>query len=220
MSAPKNLIGLKIGILEVKKRKRENNKTYYYCKCDCGTERWFRAETLNGKKPSCGCLSRFKAKDIRNKRYDRLVAKEPTNKRDPYNGSVIWICECDCGSTKEVSLNLLEDGSISSCGCKGIENSINNGKIAGYKTKEVCIEGTNLRNLTANTPKNNTSGTKGVTWDKARSKWLAQIVFKDKHYFLGRYEDKQDAIQARKLAEEQLFGEFLEWYKETYKNKR
>lgn len=217
MSAQKDLTGLKVGLLEVKQRKRENNKTYYFCKCDCGTERWFRAETLNGRTPSCGCLGRFKAKDITNKRYDRLIAKEPTNKRDEHNGSVVWLCECDCGNTKEVPMYLLEEGSIFSCGCLGIENSAKNGRIAGAKTKEVCVDGTNIRNLTASRPKNNTSGVKGVTWDKARSKWRAQIVFKGKTYHLGRYDTLKEAAQARRIAEDRLFGEFLEWYNNEHK---
>lgn len=58
----------------------------------------------------------------------------------------------------------------------------------------------------------NTSGTTGVWFDRARGKWCAEIVFMKKKYHLGRYEKKEDAISIRKKAEEEIFGNFLEWY--------
>lgn len=61
-------------------------------------------------------------------------------------------------------------------------------------------------------PKSNTSGYKGVSWDKNRKKWIAKIVFKGKDYYLGRYLQIEDAIKSRKEAEEHIFGEFLKWY--------
>lgn len=64
--------------------------------------------------------------------------------------------------------------------------------------------------------KNNTSGVRGITYDRTAQKWQAQIVFKGKTYKLGRYIDKEDAIRARKMAEEAMFGNFLKWFQETY----
>ena len=67
----------------------------------------------------------------------------------------------------------------------------------------------------AKRPKNNTSGYKGVTWAKDKEKWCAQIVFKGKRYYLGYYEKKEEAVEARKEAEEKLFGTYLNnWKKE------
>ena len=37
----KDLTGNKIGKLLLTERKRENNRTYYYCKCDCGNSLLF-----------------------------------------------------------------------------------------------------------------------------------------------------------------------------------
>lgn len=64
--------------------------------------------------------------------------------------------------------------------------------------------------------KNNTSGVRGITYYRTAQKQQAQIVFKGKTYKLGRYIDKEDAIKARKMAEEAMFGNFLEWFQETY----
>lgn len=64
--------------------------------------------------------------------------------------------------------------------------------------------------------KNNTSGIRGVSWDSHKQKWVAQIGFKGKNYHLGRYAKKEDAAKARKEAEENLFGNFLEYYQNTF----
>lgn len=93
----------------------------------------------------------------------------------------------------------------------------NSGKKVGEITKLNCIDGTNIKNLTAKTPKNNTSGIKGVSWNKERKKWVAQIGFKGKNYNLGRYCSIEEAKDIRKVAENELFGNFLEWYKHNKK---
>lgn len=73
--------------------------------------------------------------------------------------------------------------------------------------------GTNVPALMANTiSSRNKSGTKGVHFDSSRNKWCAEIMFQGKRYRLGRRADKQEAIRLRKEAEEQLHGDFLDWY--------
>jgi hypothetical protein len=60
--------------------------------------------------------------------------------------------------------------------------------------------------------KNNTTGAKGVTWDKARSKYRAQITVqvegKRKSVYLGLFEDLVDAARAYNIAAKEYFGEF------------
>ena len=48
---------------------------------------------------------------------------------------------------------------------------------------------------------NNTSGSAGVSWDAARSKWIASITVNYSHKFLGRFDLLEDAVAARKAAE-------------------
>lgn len=45
----------------------------------------------------------------------------------------------------------------------------------------------------------------------------AQIAFQGKNYNLGLYWSKKDAIKAREIAEEKIFGDFLRWYEEHKK---
>lgn len=56
--------------------------------------------------------------------------------------------------------------------------------------------------------KNNTSGHKGVTWDKSKNKWKAQIGINNTTINLGRFDNIQDAIDARDKAEKELFKDF------------
>lgn len=64
----------------------------------------------------------------------------------------------------------------------------------------------NARNKTI--PSNNTSGVKGVCWRKRNQKWRAYITVNHKRIELGDYINKEDAIEARKKAEEKYFGEW------------
>ena len=49
-------------------------------------------------------------------------------------------------------------------------------------------------------PKSNTSGSIGVTLDKASNQWVAQISIYGKHVKLGRFDDKSEAICVRMAA--------------------
>ena len=54
--------------------------------------------------------------------------------------------------------------------------------------------------------KNNTSGYKGVTYDKFNKKWMAQIMYNGKSIKLGRFKNKKDAVIARLNAEVKYCG--------------
>jgi hypothetical protein len=51
---------------------------------------------------------------------------------------------------------------------------------------------------------NNTSGVKGVSWDKPTNKWRAQIQANRKNKKLGRYKNFDNAVIARYKAEKEL----------------
>ena len=48
-------------------------------------------------------------------RYGSLVVLESAVRK---NGRIYWLCECDCGSKKEIASNRLRDKGVKSCGCK------------------------------------------------------------------------------------------------------
>lgn len=55
---------------------------------------------------------------------------------------------------------------------------------------------------------NNTSGFKGVTWDKYNRKWRAQIKWQGQVQYLGCYADKMEAQSAYAAASEKIHGAF------------
>jgi len=55
----------------------------------------------------------------------------------------------------------------------------------------------------------NTSGFKGVYFDKSRNKWQAEIMINGKKIHIGRFYTKEDAIEARKSKALELFGEYI-----------
>ncbi|TCI99960.1 HNH endonuclease, partial [Cytobacillus praedii] len=81
-------------------------------------------------------------------------------------------------------------------------NTLNNRK----SNLRACEHRENLRNTKMYST--NKSGHRGVTLHKKSGKWWAYIMVNYKHKSLGYYYDIEDAIKARKAAEEKYFGEF------------
>lgn len=156
--------------------------------------------------------------DLTGQRFGRLVAIRDSGERK-IGQRTIWECKCDCGEISAVSLGDLRSGRTKSCGCLNKEVSSKRIKTKGYRNKlveakkgNVLVEKTDLSSLTQKTSSNNTSGQKGVCWYKRDKKWQSFIMIKGKRIHLGRYDNKQDAINARLEAEEKYFKPILEKY--------
>lgn len=63
-------------------------------------------------------------------------------------------------------------------------------------------------NMNAKIRVDNKSGVKGVTFDKRRGKWAAEIRANNKKIFLGRFDTIEEAAEKRKLAESEMFGQY------------
>jgi hypothetical protein len=85
-----------------------------------------------------------------------------------------------------------------------IDNSKGNNRIDNLRWATISENGMNCK-----IPNTNTSGTKGVWWDKERKKWCAEIMRNNKKSYLGRFDDIEEAIQARQDKAKQLFGEYM-----------
>lgn len=154
------------------------------------------------------CFKNGGRQNLAGMRFGDLIAIEPTEKRTA-DRSVYWKCRCiACGKEKEIPANQLRRGAQISCGCNR-ENRLQ--KTNGY------IEGTCLKNVFSDKlSKNNTSGHKGVF--QKRGKWAASIQYKKKNYYLGSYDKLEDAVEARKEAENWVRDDakkLLEKIKET-----
>ena len=71
-----------------------------------------------------------------------------------------------------------------------------------------CTRGENCRNQVKRRHKKTSSKFKGVTWDKNRKKWSAQIMFKRKRYHLGRFKSQVAAAKAYDRGAIKLFKKY------------
>lgn len=191
------------------------NRHMYRCECSCGNFIDLPGTYIGKAWKSCGCLQ----KESREKpipagtRFGRLTVIEPHD-LIPGRG-YRYKCQCDCGNIIISRGDMLRRGEVQSCGCLHDELFREHAKIA-YKNS--FVDGTNVPRIasTQTIQRNNTSGVTGVTWHKGTGKWRASISFKGKSYSLGYYTEIPLAAKARKAAEDELFGNFLKWYQETY----
>lgn len=108
----------------------------------------------------------------------------------------------------------MKSGNTKSCGCW--QQEYYNKHIHNNPT---FIDGTEVGLLKPDLMfKHNTSGFRGVSRNKKNGKYRAYIKFRKKDYWLGTFDNIEEAIKARKQAEDNMFGEFLKWYEE-FKNK-
>ncbi len=90
------------------------------------------------------------------------------------------------------------------------------GEIIDHKdTNKLICKKDNLRfctkrqnHMNTKKPTTNTSGYKGVSWDKVRNKFTSQIKVNQKHIFLGRFEEAKDAARCYNEAAKKYFGDF------------
>lgn len=207
-----DLRGQKIGKLTIVDRKRElvgnKSRTFYYCKCDCGNEKWMRSDNIKHSNASCGC-TKVRFKDMTNKRFGMLTAIKVIGTSK--NNGNLWRCKCDCGNFTDVPLSSLISGATNSCGCHQKKIANENIKKAFKKFKEKnIVENTNVAYLMLEKPiKSNKSGVTGVCFNTKMQRWTAQITFKGERIHLGTFINKEDAIKSRKEAEEKLHKGFL-----------
>lgn len=121
----KNLTGQRFSRLvvlrESKYKPRMGASVGWLCKCNCGKFIIVRSYSLTvGDTRSCGCLQKEHAgnihrKDISGQQFGRLIAIEPTDKRQWRE--VVWKCKCLCGNISYVVIGSLLNGATHSCGC-------------------------------------------------------------------------------------------------------
>jgi len=195
------------------------------CICDCGNEKiTITASLKNGRTKSCGCLSRehmseLGKKNIKygdnlvGKRFGRLVVELQVSEFG--GGHTRWQCRCDCGKESTVTGSNLIRGKILSCGCYKDENASKRCKEQA-ETIFGAMDGTKLVHIMPKRESRcNNTGVVGVHRTKTGT-YVANINFKGKPYFLGTYRNFEDAVAVRKKAEEEMFGPFIEWYKQSY----
>ncbi|URN85894.1 AP2 domain-containing protein [Acetobacterium wieringae] len=218
MGKIRDLKNMRFGNLTVIERSGsdKSGNALWLCQCKCGNTKVIPATSLISERTkSCGCLDKELRKSKQSitigDRFGSLVVLEKSHIE---GRKQMWKCQCDCGNMTFVSTGNLKNGATESCGCSYVKSRSKNLGKAREKINESLVEGTDLTKISSDKlPKSNTSGIKGVVWDKSRQKWIAQITFKGKNINLGRYDDIKEASKARAEAENKYFKPILEKYK-------
>lgn len=171
--------------------------------------------------------------NLSGQKFGKLKVKEIVVAK-PYKKKS-YLCECDCGNTcirlESSLMSSKRCKRISSCGCVQKSNlTAGDSKRcskAGLNRKNAFVRGCNVQmTFREGTIITNTSGTQGISWSKTAKKWHVYIGYQTYRATLGFYEDINDAIKIRKLAEESIknntFEEFYysirgKYLKDTYK---
>ncbi|WP_010623954.1 AP2 domain-containing protein [Companilactobacillus versmoldensis] len=153
--------------------------------------------------------------DLTGKRFGRLtvIERDYEYQKSKKINCACWKCICDCGNQKTVRSRSLMNGKTQSCGCIKNERALESITELTKRRDIFLVENTDLIQLSkARIQKNNTSGTKGVYWNKRDKCWIATMRFKGVDVLDKHFKNKQDAINARKEAEEKYFKPILEKY--------
>lgn len=195
---------------------KQKGKPHWFCSCDCGrTTSKRESGLLYGGVKQCSCGSH---ENLVGQRFGKLLVTSRAYKIDD-RGNVYWNVKCDCGTEK-----VLHTGDLrkrESCGC--ITRERMKEKSATYQTYEkqkenamktcekTIRDGCNYSLINGRMFKNNTSGHKGVFWDK--NAWRAVVGYKKKYYYLLRDKDINNCIAIREEAVKAINeGTFEEFY--------
>lgn len=203
-----SLIGQRFDKLEVVEQVESTarGQRQWLCKCDCGGTCITTTGNLNsGHTTNCGCK---KSPDLTGKTFGKLEVLGRSDKRNPRGKRTtpMWKCRCECGAITYKATDTLTNPDKSMCNeCAGKYAADIARQSAGF------VGGTQLTKIMDMKPiATNTSGVRGVYYEKRSNKWRARLRFKGKTMSFGSFARFEDAVSARKKAEQIYFGEFLE----------
>lgn len=202
-------------------------RSQWLCKCDCGNYATVLGYMLTSENTqSCGCLHNEAFARAR-KKYNTYDLSGEYGVGYTTKGDEFYFDLEDYDKIKDYCWTIQNNGYVTAY-CPTTMNRIllhrlimncdNNNlyidHIHGNKTRNDNRK-SNLRTATPsqntmNKPllKNNTSGVTGVSWNKRKGKWESYITIDDKRKGLGYFSNFDDAVAARKDAEEKYFGEY------------
>jgi len=201
----------------------------WLCKCDCNGENSEKIvcgdRLIRGVSKSCGCLIKEIniLKNKQNKKYNTYDLSGEygigyTSKGEEFYfdledyDKIKDYCWVNNGngyirSTKINNKRIYIHRLVTNCPSKMDIDHINHNIIDNRKSNlRICEHQKNMCNYTK--PKNNTSGVKGISWDKYNNKWKAEIMENRKKISIGNFNKFEDAVKARKEAEEKYYGEY------------
>ena len=141
-------------------------------------------------------------------RFGKLVVIGRSDKRGSRGARTVplWECRCACGAICYKATDTLTNSELSMC-----QECARKYATAKMRDRAGFVEGTQISRIQGQTRSaTNTSGARGVYYVPKTGKWRARLRFQGKLHNLGTYANFEDAVQARKDAEERIYGAFLE----------
>jgi len=238
MSACKDLTGQRFGRLIVVERngsrinKNNNHRANWLCRCDCGNSIEATTDLLkNGHTSSCGCmrtdiLVKRNKDGIKRNQYDLsneygigytfdnkpfYFDKEDYNKIKDYtwhesNGYLITHLYRNSVRTT-IRLHRLILSIQDNLELDIFVDHINHNLFDNRKVNLRIVDNSHNQ-MNKIVAKNNTSTVKGVHFDKLINMWIARITINGNRIRLGKFNSFNDAVKARKEAEEKYFGDY------------
>ena len=228
-----DLTGKRFGRLTVLNQAEDyidkNGKHYARWLCECSCEDKTKLVVMgNGLKKghtkSCGCIRRemLAERNRSNRKYNRYDLSGEYGIGYTSKGEEFWFDLEDYDKIKDYYWHKGTGGYIKNGDSVGIHRIIMDAQDSEYDVdhKHGCNSRhdnrkQNLRLATraqnvinVGLKANNTSGVTGVGWYKHLNKWTARITVDGVKLYLGVFDKFEDAVAARKAAEEKYFGEW------------
>lgn len=227
-----DLTGQKFGRLTVVERDNDRIKPngqhciVWKCKCDCGNPNLIAVRSgnlKNGTTTSCGCIRRERASE-QHKKYNTYDLSGSygigyTSKYETFYFDLEDKCKIDgyCWSIDKNGYVVTRGKNGKMISMHRLVMNVSDPKVQvdhiHHNTTDnrksqlrIASKSQNMRNVDRRI--NNTSGVTGVGWNKTRKKWIASIGYNNQNIHLGYFINFEDAVAARKEAEEKYYGEY------------
>lgn len=214
--------------------RRAEREGYFTCMCECGTIKdVHRTSLLKGTSRGCPRCSYDRPSDARKSVAAQNSAAAKKAAIEKYEGktvngwkiveilsplkpgTVMWCrAACpQCGKPVEVRLtSITRANPIKRCAecARDLKDKVD---IVHSVTQ---VDGSSLSavksRMSGKVNRNSSTGINGVT-KRPDGRYFAYINFRRKQIYLGQYEELDDAIAARKKAENMIYGEYLDEHK-------
>jgi hypothetical protein len=229
MNKAKDIAGKRFGkLLAIEKSGKDKSGSYLWiCRCDCGNEVIVSGNSLRkNHTKSCGCIQKESAKETgyKNKKYNKYDLSGEYGIGYTSNKKEFYFDLEDYDKIKNYCWSQAQGNRLNARNENGktilfhqlilvidnvdlIIDHIDRNPLNNKKSNlRICTRQQN--NMNCDIQKNNSSGITGVEWHKINKKWIAKIGYNKKTIYLGSFENKEEAQNARLIAEKKYFKEF------------
>lgn len=226
-----DLTGMKFGRLTVIERGEDYielsgvHRPQWKCKCECNPEKIIEVagkSLKTGNTQSCGCM-RKETIHKKFKKYNDYEIQEDYVIMYTTKGEPFYVDLEDFWKVKDICWRKDKDGYL--IGCLDNKRPIRlhryimdcpdnlvvdhiNHDITDNRKNNLRVVTVSQNQMNRRKTNRNTSGIVGVCWNKEYNKWISKITVGSQKIHLGSFDNFDDAVKARKDAEEKYFGEF------------